>query len=292
MNPYQQGHPIPVYQQTQVPRRFSETQLSAAAHSQHAPTGVYQYQSTMPHLHHPAAHYVPQHQQPGPAPNSEPIRPPAIGAFLVHFTENMRSFETHVTEDLRQLDAKHTERLTQLEKSMQERQVQMDKKMQEVVDAVISTRETGQHEMRQLATWLETSHRLQAKVLGQVCDRVQRMENSVGVWAAPVASGSEEGEKKSLIQRMDSIECLLYEALEKSNDPFASAPPTRDMATSPHIKPVELPVRGALFPLSLLGIAKSPSSLCRWQHPDIHSNIQRCPGGPFHASKRLRGSNG
>ncbi|THH28358.1 hypothetical protein EUX98_g5833 [Antrodiella citrinella] len=175
--------------------------------------------------------FVSQQHQPYPqVPAQEPVQ--AFSSMLMGTIERtIERVERGVLDNMRRLDTTHRDRQTIL-----------DNNVQELQKNILVSRDQAHEETRQVAKWIEASHAFHVKALCQVQERMDTLQRSVGTLSAPIALESEDSEQpaeKSLTERMDRIECLLYELLEKSNDPDASKPVVemRDMGTSPHVEP-------------------------------------------------------
>ncbi|TCD65744.1 hypothetical protein EIP91_002274 [Steccherinum ochraceum] len=136
---------------------------------------------------------------------------------------------------------------SRLDATQKERDAALEHTMQDLLKEFTDSRQQSQLDIRQVGKYIEGTHSMHVRILHQLSDQVDHLKNAVGIMV-PSLAGSPSGSplktppvEKSLRDRMDSVECLLYELLEKAHDPFAQSPPTRDMATSPHIVPVEIP---------------------------------------------------
>lgn len=181
-------------------RRFSDGQVGAAP-------------QTMPSQYPQAyAHPPPHHIPPPPPPRiPESNHISAFNNVLMSVAHAIERTEGRMFEQMKELDVIHRDSHALLQNDIQE-----------VLKTITSSRNQSQVEMRQLAKFLESSHALQVKAMQNVYDHVHLLEDAVGT-LSPATASSPSGQptKKSLTQRMDSMECLLYELLEKSNDPEA-----------------------------------------------------------------------
>ncbi len=90
-------------------------------------------------------------------------------------------------------------------------------------------REHGQAEVRQIAGWIEKAFVTQTNAMGRTLKRVEHVEKMLGrpedaIVITDVDTGKEiMNGRKSMMSRLETVECLLMELLEKTSDPDAES---------------------------------------------------------------------
>lgn len=219
MYPYQHGQPSSSSVSATGPARRAISEGQPHAHAQHLQHPMYMYEaypgapvpvSSMQRTH---LHHIHNPQQ-LPPPASEPIRTPAFSTILMDIRYTMQAVERNVLNQLNEIDTTH-----------RERQSLLDNKLQEVQKSVVDAQKPLQHDIERIASYLETAQAREVKALGRIFERVARIEETVGTTASSIgpSSSNDLPQEKTLAQRMDNIECLLFELLEKAGDPDASS---------------------------------------------------------------------